>query len=477
MSDKPLTRDELTTLAGAATITPEAYRAHLHGKRRVLPVAQGALPTFQAARMDMRTSIELSLASLRQYLAQHAHVVVMFSGGKDSTAMLTFVLWAIVTGRVPRPTSLTVILADTRLELPPLLRAALQLLAEARAVGEEHGLPVETHVVTAPIDERILVYMLGYGPPPSNNMTFRWCTRLAKGKPAETLLRHLQGERRDVLILTGMRLGESAVRDARIATVCSKDGGECGAGLYQKTDVKRNRAVLAPLLHWRSCHVWEWNFRWAPEPTYGEWSTRLVAHVYGVDDPDQKDALERIDASARTGCMSCFCVEEDRATARVVKLADWTHLAPVLELKHLWRRLRQHDVRLRQPAGEKRGDGQLTKKQFRVGPITIAARLEALEKVLDIQRRVNDEAARLDRLPWGALDLLNADEEARIRELCAAKDGHGTWPRRWTGHEPVATAPFEEGGQRNFLVSLVEDEDDDAEGDGALAGGEEISHG
>ena len=459
MTRKALSHDELTALAGEATISPEAYRGHLRGKRRVLPVAQGALPTFQAPRMDMRASIELSLASLRQYLALHAHVVIMFSGGKDSTATLSFVLWAIFTGRVPRPESITVILADTRLELPPLLRAALRLLAEAQEKGEEHGVAVETHVVTAPIDDRILVYMLGKGPPPATNMTMRWCTRLAKGKPAEARLRELQEDRHGVLILTGMRVGESAVRDARIATVCSKDGGECGAGLYQKTDVKRNRAVLAPLLHWRSCHVWEWNFRWAPEPDYGEWSTQLVAHVYGVDDPGQKDALEQIDASARTGCMSCFCVEEDRATARVVKLADWSHLAPVLELKRLWRRLRQHDVRLRQPAGEKRIDGQPAKKQYRVGPLTIAARLEALDKVLDVQRRVNDAAAHEGRLPWGTLDILNAEEEARIRELCAANGGHGTWPRRWTGHEPLATAPFEEDGQLPFLF---DDEGEDA---------------
>lgn len=76
----------------------------------------------------------------------------------------------------------------------------------------------------------------------------------------------------------------------------------------------------------------------------------------------------------------------------------------------------------------------------------------------------------------GALDLLNGEEEARIRELCAANDGHGTWPRRWTGHEPRATDPFEEGGQRNFLVDLIDDEDD-ADGELAAACGGEASHG
>lgn len=89
----------------------------------------------------------------------------------------------------------------------------------------------------------------------------------------------------------------------------------------------------------------------------------------------------------------------------------------------------------------------------------VAARYEALEKVLDVQRRVNDAAARENRLPWGALDILNAEEESRIRELLAANGGRGTWPDGWTGREPLATDPFEEGGQLNFLV---EDEDLDS---------------
>jgi len=351
--------EAITALANAATISPEDLRAHLRGRRPKVGRGQNALPAVASPRMNMHASIELSLASLKQYLERHEHVVVMFSGGKDSTATLTFFLWAVLTGRVPRPKSIRVILADTRLELPPLLRAALRLLEEAQEKGEERGVEVTTHVAMAPLDERILVYMLGKGPPPATNMTMRWCTR-------------------------------------------------------------------------------------------------LVAHVYGVDTPDEKDDLEGLDLTARTGCMSCFCVEEDRATARVVKLADWSHLAPVLELKRLWRRLRQHDVRLRQPAGERRADGDLVKKQHRIGPITVAARYEALEKVIDVQRRVNDAAARADRLPWGALDILNAEEESRIRELLAANDGHGTWPDGWTGREPLATDPFEEGGQLNFLV---EDED------------------
>lgn len=411
------------------------------------------LSLFAAPRLSMHESIDLSLASLRQYLPRHQHLVVMFSGGKDSTLTLTFTLWAIVTGRVPRPATITVVFADTRLELPPLMQSALRLLEEARECGAEAGIPVATRVARAPLDERILVYMLGRGVPPATSMTMRWCTRLAKGKPAEAALRDLQDVYGDVLVITGLREGESAVRDRRIVTVCNSKGGECGAGMYQRTAEKRNVAVLAPCLHWRACHVWEWNFHWAPLAEFGGWATRLVAEVYGVDDPGQKDDLEAIDEKARTGCMTCFVVGDDLATTRVVRRPEWAHLAPVLELKALWRHLRSHAVRLRQPGGERRADGRLVAKQHRVGPIILPARRAALATVLDVQRRVNLEAARLGR---PGLDILDDEEAARIRDLIAAQ----TWPERWTGAEPLATDPFEEGGQLDWLV---EDEDDGEE--------------
>lgn len=412
------------------------------------------LQLFEGHRLTMHESIKLSLESLGRYIPRHRHMVIMFSGGKDSTTTLTFTLWAIFTGKVPRPETITIVFADTRLELPPLMQSALRLLDEAREHGEEAGIHVETRVAMAPLDERILVYMLGRGVPPATNMTMRWCTRLAKGKPAEEALRGLRETYGDVLVITGLREGESAVRDRRILTVCSSKGGECGAGMYQRTAEKRNVAVLAPCLHWRACHIWEWNFHWGPQEEFGGWSTRCVGEVYGVDDFGDKDNLEAIDEKARTGCVECFCVEEDLATARVVRMPAWGHLAPLMELKALWRHLRSHPVRLRKPAGERRKDGSLAAKQHRIGPIIIPARLAALDVVLDVQRRVNVEAERMGRR---GVDILNAKEEARIRELCAAN----AWPQKWTGREPLATAPFEEGGQLNFLV---EDEGEDDRG-------------
>ena len=84
-----------------------------------------------------------------------------------------------------------------------------------------------------------------------------------------------------------------------------------------------------------------------------------------------------------------------------------------------------------------------------MGPLTFAARLWALGEILDIQAEVNASAAALDR---PGLDLLNAEEEARIRELISL----GTWPDGWEGTEPTADTPldavFADGSVQPLLI-------------------------
>lgn len=71
-----------------------------------------------------------------------------------------------------------------------------------------------------------------------------------------------------------------------------------------------------------------------------------------------------------------------------------------------------------------------------MGPLTFEARLMGLDRVLFIQTAVNNAADHLGR---PRLDLLNAEEEDRIRELIAA----GTWPNGWDGDEPTGDMPLD----------------------------------
>lgn len=382
--------------------------------------------------MVSEEAIELTLQSLRAYWDRHEHVAIAWSGGKDSTAVLTLLVHLIEAGELPRPTKLHVFYADTRQELPPIQLAAEQVIA---LLNQRDW--IEVHVVRAPLNKRFMVYILGRGVPPPNNNTLRWCTRQIKVDPMAAAL----GEAIDrlgggsALMVTGVRQGESAVRDGRIEMSCSKDGAECGQGWYQQMlptakGINGRIATLAPLLHWRVCIVWDWLKVYAPRAEFGGWPVQILADAYGGDDAEE--------INARTGCIGCPLAVRDTALNYLVGTKQWAHLAPLKELKPIYRWMREPAQRLRKAGAERLKDGSLAKNPQRMGPLTLEARSEALGRILDIQRRAR-------------VDLINLEEEARIRELIEAR----TFPDKWDGGEPRADlwldAVYGDGSEQPIL--------------------------
>jgi DNA sulfur modification protein DndC len=392
-------------------------------------------------------AVDLTLQSLLAYGPHHDHWAVAWSGGKDSSATLTLIVHLIEVGRLPRPKTLSVFYADTRQELPPLAAAATAVMEGLKRRGNW----IRTEIVRAPLDKRFLVYILGRGVPPPNNNTLRWCTRQIKVDPMaaaiERRLRELNlPENETVLMITGVRQGESAIRDRRIEMSCGKDGAECGQGWYQKLlpeakGIRGRIATLAPLLHWRVCNVWDWLKIYAPSKDYGGWATHVIADAYGGDEAEE--------INARTGCIGCPLASQEKALETILLNPDWAYLSPLLGLKPLYRELREPRHRLRKAGVEVLRDGSIGKNPQRMGPLTFEARLMGLARVLDIQAACNEAAARLGR-PY--IDILNAEEEARIRELI----GLGTWPDGWDGDEPTADQPldlvFPDGSVQPLLV-------------------------
>lgn len=359
--------------------------------------------------MSRETTIDLSLASLQAYGDRYSHWAIAYSGGKDSTATVAFVVWAIQQGKVKPPTSLTILYADTRMELPPLQQTAMQFMDALRLSG------IATQIVLPQMDDRFFVYMLGRGVPPPKNR-FRWCTPQLKIEPMHAALQDLRdrtGEK--LLMLTGVRLGESAARDQRIALSCSKDSGECGQGWFQVASDESVCDTLAPLLHWRLCHVWDW-LAGLPlgdaQNTFYK-ITNNVAFVYG-------------DGDVRTGCIGCNLASHDVALENLIQTPEWSRLQPLTELKPLYAELTKAKYRLRKSEPERRKDGKWSQNAQRLGPLTMDARRYALDCIKDIQRRAS-------------VDLINTEEGHRILELIEAN----TWPNGWDGDEIVGDVPID----------------------------------
>ena len=364
---------------------------------------------WDSERTSLEQSLEITAQSLNAYGAGYDHWAIAFSGGKDSSATVAAVVYLIEQGRVKAPKSLTVIMSDTRMELPPLFITAMKIMSELKARG------IKTRVVMPKLDDRFFVYMFGRGVPPPSN-TFRWCTAQLKIEPmvdAFKLLRDEYGQK--FLMLTGVRIGESAVRDARIALSCGKNNSECGQGWFQEATPEAVADTLAPLLHWRLCHVWDWLTLFQADHKF---STGFIAAVYGQD--------ENLETHARTGCVGCNLASRDFALESIIERPQWAGYSPLLELRPLYAELKLPKNRLRKDGTETRKDGSLVSNPCRMGPLTFEARRYGLSRIKDIQVRAG-------------VDLINAEEEARILDLIAAK----TWPRGWDGTEPLASALFD----------------------------------
>lgn len=360
---------------------------------------------FDADRLTLDDAIQLSLASLTAYGDRYRHWAVAYSGGKDSTATLAFVAWAVHNGYVPRPQTLTVLYADTRMELPPLHAAALGILSSLSITGTQ----LVTRTVLPAMEDRFFVYMFGRGVPPPKNR-FRWCTPQIKIEPMHAALgawREFVGEK--FLMLTGVRLGESAARDQRIALSCSKDSGECGQGWFQTATPEAMADTLAPLLHWRLCHVFDWLYL---DERHGL-DTEAIAAIYGEED-------------IRTGCVGCNLASRDTALERLIRHERWEHLRPLLELKPLYAELTKAKHRKRKVEPELRQDGQWSRNVQRLGPLTMAARAYGLDRILDIQQRAG-------------VDLVNPEEEAVIRQMWA----DNIWPQKWSDQDADGTLPLD----------------------------------
>lgn len=387
---------------------------------------------YEGQRFTLKDSIQLSLDSLREYGQRYRHWSVAYSGGKDSSSTVTFIAWAILTGQVDPPNSLIVMYADTRQELIPLAHAAALLLQALRDKG------IETQVVLPELDDRFYVYMFGRGVPPPSN-TFRWCTSQLKIEPMERALEQravglglgevieadgkpkYQNFGEKMLIMTGVRIGESAARDARIAVSCSKDSGECGQGWFYTALPENIADTLAPLLHWRLCHVFDWLYFY--DHVHGFPQVGKIADVYGEDE-------------VRTGCVGCNLASRDTALLRLLDYhdAEWGYLRPLLEIKPMFAELKKPGNRKRKSDAEYRKDGTPAKNIQRLGPLTMKAREWGLNRVLEIQDEVN--AAAHGR---PTVDLINREEETRIRELWSLN----TWPNGWSGDELVGSVPID----------------------------------
>lgn len=319
-----------------------------------------------------------------------------YSGGKDSTALVVWIEWLRRSDQIVAESPMLV-QSNTAIEDVHLQAISHDMMGALQASGWHCA------VVAPKIHEKLYNRILGIGNTPvhpGGGRFMRWCTRSTKIDPMDRWRKqHASG-----LVLTGLRLGESKVRDAKLAKRglgCSA-GGECGIP-------SASQNTYSPLIDWTMCNVIDFlngivgrNFRDTMRDVLP--ITKRLVEIYNVSIGQDGlfDDVDREVSTARFGCIGCPAISADRCAPRSTAKRNGEN-SPLNELYDVWFEARRRDNRLVNP----RTGGR--------GPIKMAVRKVLFDRIMDIQRR-------------SGVVLVSLEDEKFIRD-CWARE---VYPRGWS---------------------------------------------
>lgn len=276
----------------------------------------------------------------RIYCADKRPWVIGYSGGKDSSAVLTLVYLALL-GLPPemRTKQVFVVSSDTLVETPVVVDLIIRTMEKIERGAKLDGLPITSHPVVPKTNETFWVNLLGKGYP-APTRSFRWCTERMKINPVSDFIKDKVSQFDEVIVVLGSRSSESASR----AQVIAKHKID-GTRLARHTTLP-NAFIYTPIDTWDTEDVWKLlrgAFRYSPDDVE-EWenpwggNNRPLWTLY-MDSTDQGECPLVIDDStpscgnSRFGCWTCTVVSKDRSMEALIKSGeDW--MLPLLEFRN-----------------------------------------------------------------------------------------------------------------------------------------------
>jgi len=313
-----------------------------------------------------------------------------YSGGKDSTVLLTLVMEAlcgVATPTVP----VTVVYCDTGVEIPPIRAITLRTLSRIKVLATAAQVPLRIAIARPRLDDRFFVKIIGRGyAPPSNR--FRWCTDRLRVDPLRAVVRSNQAQRH--IVVVGLRKGESQERDRKLLAFAGSRPN------FLTNEGHKEAPIFAPLLNFSNEDIW----------------TTLLSSYAALDGHGQKIAALYRDATGsrntkiadlshetrlpRFGCWACTVVRRDKAVEGLVR-AGHEDLRPLLLFRD-WLQSIRNDPSCRCSC---RRNGQDSP-----GPFNLKARRTILKRLLEAQHRSGHKLIQPDELRRIA-KLWQADEK------------------------------------------------------------------
>ncbi len=374
---------------------------------------------------ETRDKIRDAKAALREeYTAAHNHPwIVGYSGGKDSTLLLQFVVETLLElPKSERRRKVHVVSNDTLVESPLLADYVDMMLERLRRAAPSLELPLTVVKTTPPLEQTFWVNLIGRGYPAPNS-NFRWCTDRMKIQPTSQYIKSLASEAGEVVLLLGVRRSESARRAAS-----ANKYDQTGSRLNPHNDLQ-GCLVFRPILEFTTEEVWQILLQRRPPwgGTHREIIT-LYRNAKGGECPliiDKDQAPSCGTSSSRFGCWTCTVVEKDRSMEGFIDsgVEGAEKLEPLLEFRD-WLAVVRNDTSRRMMERRNGVVSYMANGQPVPGPFTFAARQEILDKVLALQavtgrQLISEDEVDLIKQIW-AEDA--AENGRRIVRLAISQD-------------------------------------------------------
>ena len=316
-----------------------------------------------------------------QYLEDSLPWIVGFSGGKDSTAVLQLIFYAL---SELNPSELSkevhVLSNDTLVENPNIVRfldTQLQRIEEAGKKTLFSHNPNLFHVVkvTPKLEDTFWLNLIGKGYP-SPNRWFRWCTERMKINPTSSYILSTVNKHGKAIIVLGTRKAESGNRAASM-----KQYEIPGVRLRKHT--LPNAYVFAPIAEMTTQEVWAYLIN-----TRNPWGTdnqdlldlyRSASEI--MECPLVIDDTTPSCGNSRFGCWVCTVVDRDRSMSNMITNGEeW--MLPLLDFRDWLGEIRNDET--------KREKWKRT-RQPGIGPFNMETRKEILERLLQLEMQVSQE--------------------------------------------------------------------------------------
>ena len=268
----------------------------------------------------MSRKIQNIIADIKeQYLESDNNIpwIIGYSGGKDSTVVLSFVWWALQEireeqgdGSLNRP--IFVVNNDTLVENPIITDYVIEVLDYIRNAAIEQNLPIKVQVTTPLLEDSFWISFLGKGYPVPNN-TFRWCTDRLKIKPTSQFITDKVDALGEAIVLIGTRKSESATRAKTI------ERHEIKGKRLTKHPLNINTYNYAPIKDLTIEEVW---YILNHKPSPWGYDNKKLFQIYADATADDyecptviTDKSQPACGQSRFGCWVCTVVKEDRSKA------------------------------------------------------------------------------------------------------------------------------------------------------------------